>query len=52
MAEKHPERVQDLLNYQALLVEAHMEYEGDTWLRYDRRFRQAAAALPDSVGSD
>ncbi len=26
-----------------------MEYEGDGWLGYDRRFRQRAAANPDTV---
>ena len=33
---KSPERTQDMLGYQALIVEACMEYEGDSWLGYDR----------------
>lgn len=31
------------------LVEACMEYEGDRWLGYDRRFRQNAASSPDAI---
>ena len=46
-AEKHPEKILDMLGYQTLIVEARMEYEGDGWLGYDRRFRQTAAATPD-----
>ena len=46
-AEKHPEKIRDMLGYQTLIVEARMEYEGDGWLGYDRRFRQTAAATPD-----
>ena len=46
-AQKYLEKVQDLLGYQTLIVEARMEYEGDGWLGYDRRFRQTAAASPD-----
>ena len=44
VAKKDPARVQDLLGYQSLIVEAKMEYQGDGWLGYDRRFRQRAAA--------
>ena len=35
--------------YQALILEARMEYDGDGWLGYDRRFRQRAAANPDTT---
>ena len=48
VSKKVPERMQDLLSYQAIIVEACMEYEGETWLCYDRRFRQMAAATPDT----
>ena len=41
---KHPERIQDFLEYQSLILEAHLEYAGDSWLAYDRRFRLMAAA--------
>lgn len=34
-----PERTQDLLGYQYLILEAHLEYFGDGWMVYDRRFR-------------
>lgn len=47
-AVKSPECIQDLLGYLSIIVEACREYEGDTRLKYDRRFRQRAAALPDS----
>ncbi len=46
---KQPERIPDLLGYQALILEARMEYDGDGWLGYDRRFRQRAAADTTTV---
>ena len=49
LTEKRPEWVPDLLGYQALILEARMEYVGDGWLGYDRRFRQRAAANPDTI---
>ena len=48
VASKSPERIIDMLGYQSIIVEASREYEGDTWLGYDRRFRQMAAATPGS----
>ena len=45
---KSPESTQDLLGYLSITVEACREYEGDTWLGYDRCFRQRAAASPDT----
>ena len=39
-------QIQDMLGYQALIVEVCMEYEGDSWLGYDRQFRQTVAASP------
>lgn len=49
VAVKYPQRLPDMLAYQVLIIEAHMEYEDDGWLGYDRRFRQRAAAMPDAV---
>lgn len=46
-----PERSQDLLDYQSLIIEAKMQYDGNGWLSYDRRFRQNAAASPDQKWS-
>ena len=46
-----PGRIPDLLAYQMLIIEASMVYEGNAWLGYDRRFRQAAAATPDKQWS-
>ena len=43
---KQPHRIQDLLGYQTLIVEASLEYQGDSWVGYDRRFRQRAATNP------
>ena len=44
VASMSPDRTIDLLGYQSIIVEASREYEGETWLGYDRRFRQMAAA--------
>ena len=46
---KYPERNQDMLGYMALIVEACMEYEGDSWLGYDCRFRQMVTATPGAT---
>ena len=40
-----PDKIPDLLSYQMLIIEASMVYEGNAWLGYDRRFRQAAANM-------
>ena len=37
--DEQPESFKDLLGYQAIVVEASMEYQGDNWLGYDRRLR-------------
>ena len=49
VAAKLPEKVQDLLGYQALIIEARMEYDSDTWLDYNRHFRQMVAATHGMV---
>ena len=49
IAKKQPERVPDLLGYQTLLIDAYLEYRGDTWVGYDRRFRLTAAANATKV---
>ena len=43
LGQAQPERISDLLGYQHLILEAHLEYAGDGWAVYDRRFRQIAA---------
>ena len=45
--QKQPERIRDLMGYQALIIDAYMEYTGDYWMGYDRRFRQITASQPD-----
>ena len=52
ISRKYPERVPDLLSYQALILDAHKEYPGDHWIGYDRRFRQRAAATRSTKWSD
>ena len=44
IAQKHPERVPDLLGYQSLIIDASIQYEGDNWIGYDRRFHLSVAA--------
>ena len=39
----------DMLGYQALIVEACMQYEGDSWLGYDRQFHQTEAGSPGTI---
>ena len=46
---KYPEQNQDMLGYRALIVEACTEYEEDSWLGYDSRFRQMVAATPGTT---
>ena len=38
------EYLHDLLGYQSLIINASIQYEGDSWVGYDRRFRLNAAA--------
>jgi len=38
-----PEKVPNLLSYEYLILEAHLEYAGDGWAAYDRQFHQIAA---------
>ena len=37
----------DLLAYQALIIQAQVEYQGDIWLGYDRTFRLRAMSQPN-----
>ncbi len=46
--DKEPHRFKEFVGYQNLVIEASMEYQGDTWMGYDRRFRQG---VPDTVWS-
>ena len=49
ISKKQPERVPDLLGYQFLLIDAYLEYRGDTWVGYDRRIHLTAAANASKV---
>ena len=46
LSKAKPERTSDLLGYQHLTFEAHLEYLGDGWLVYNCRFHQIAATRP------
>ena len=35
-----------MLSYQALIINAYTEYQGEYWSGYDRQFRQRAAVIP------
>ena len=48
LCRKYPQKLPDMLSYLILIVQTHMEYEGDAWLGYDRRFRQRAASNPQA----
>ena len=41
MAQSHPTRISDMMGYLYLILDAHMEFEGEDWIGYDRRFHQA-----------
>ena len=39
--------IPNLMGYQSLIIEAHLECKNDCWIGYDCRFRQQAASQPD-----
>jgi len=45
LGQAQPERITDLLGYQNLILEAHLEYSGDGWAVYDHCFCQISATL-------
>ena len=46
---REPHRIQDLLGYQTLIIEASLEYQSDGWIGYDRRLQQRTATNPNLV---
>ena len=44
--QKQPERIRDFMGYQALIIDAYLEYKSNCWMGYDRRFQQIAASDP------
>ena len=48
---KKPEMIPDLIAYQTIIIEAHLEYEGDGWIGYDRCFRQRMVASSSGAWS-
>ena len=46
VSRKQLQRVPKMLGYLILILKVNMEYAGDGWLGYNRRFRMAAAGNP------
>lgn len=46
---KYPDKLSEILSYLILIIQTHMQYEGDAWLGYDRRFRQRVAYDPQAI---
>ena len=44
LSQSQPHRVPDLMGYQALILQAHLEFQCDSWLGYDWNFRLRAAS--------
>ena len=44
LSRSQPERVLDLMSYQALIIQTHLEFQDGGWLCYDRTFRLRAAS--------
>ena len=44
MAKRHPERVADLMDYMAQIVQASRQFKGAPWAKYDTAHRMQAAA--------
>ena len=44
--QKQPGWVPDLIGYQALIIDAHQEFQDEGWIGYDRRFGQRVAIAP------
>ena len=38
IAKSQPDRIPDLLGYQSLITEAHLEYGEDGWIGYEKDF--------------
>lgn len=47
--QKQSQRVPEMLGYLILILEAQIEYAGDRWLGYDRRFRMVMAGIPHNT---
>ena len=46
LASHQPERLPDLIAYQALIAKATLEFRWPSWIVYDQNFRQEAAGTP------
>ena len=52
IAKTQPYLVPDLMGYQILIIEVGTEYRNNSWLAYDRCFRQQVAAHPQCKWSN
>ena len=46
LCKKCPEKLPNMLSYLILTIQNHVEYEGNAWLGYNRRFRQRVVFTP------
>ena len=46
---KQPECIPDLPGYQNLIIKAHLQFEGDSWMGYNRCFGQNAATGSSTI---
>jgi len=49
LARKQPMRIPNVIVYQTIIIKAQLEFEGDGWIGYDRRFKQRATAKGPST---
>lgn len=51
LARKHPNCISDLMGYQSLIIDALLEFEGDSWAGYNCHFHQQEASNPQTSWS-
>ena len=49
LSQAKPEKASDLVGYQHLILEAHLEYAGVGWMIYDRHFQQISVTSPETI---
>ena len=49
LAPTQPERIRDLVAYQAIIAKASLKYKWPSWVVYDQNFRQEVAGKPDQT---
>ena len=46
VGQKQLEHIRDFMGYQALIIDAYLEYKNNCWIGYNQCFRQKAASEP------